>query len=310
MATSQVATQRRQITAPAVSSLLPQGAQAGLSDPLSGSELQDPLESYTSAQVGRRTRLHTADDKGEVNAARPTWRSSGGTTGGSISSGSRVDVDFDTLDPTLKWAKARRGDTKGWIHLDKVRGEDAVADYKVGDKFYGLGASGDGKRAGYAGQVLSTDARFDVEDRPSNFKFVNALAGQGLSGVKGDTGRNREMADSLARNGKWKDKLSKGQEVNAKHASQASLQATVDTMKKGNKVRFLLDDIDSKDVVPGGKYAEACTSHELRYAYRNWSQFKGKMAFFRGGKQVPPPWVTEPEVWKKVDEAGPVHYDV
>jgi hypothetical protein len=281
-------------------------------DPLVSGQLGDALAADAAvptarldpAKTTRKTRLHTAttgdDGLMHVDDAKATWKGNGGTVGGNIGANANIQVNYEEIDATGKWAKAKSGDQEGWVRLDKVKGQDQREAYTKGDKFYGLSMSNDQARLGYVGQIREGNLKHSWDDEPQNERFVNTIAGAGgLNAVReGFHGaRSFAMANSVKNDPKW-SKSGPGGGMGAAVASQVSLEATKRTMQPGNQIRFLLDDINSADVLAGGKYQNACTSHELRYLHRNREELKGKTSFYRGNQQVPAPWLTDREAWK------------
>jgi hypothetical protein len=290
-----------------------------LQDPLAQSQLPDDAISASPsnlATITRKTRLHLssgadADGKPVINEAKPSLFSSGGTTGGNLAQGSEVNVDFDQLDASGEWAKSLN-QKDAWLKLNKLQGAGPTDTFKKGDKFFGL--VGDGKgRKGYTGQIKKSHALYDKDDKPQNYDFVNALAAHGgLSALQSGKGRDKQMADALAKSPKWKqvfDDPKNNDGIGSHVASQAALDANLETMEEDGQIRFLLDGMDMKEVLEGGKWSDAATSHELRYVYRNWDKFKGKVSFFKDEQRVPAPWLTDANLWAEKGHKK-IHSDV
>lgn len=254
----------------------------------------------------KKTRFHVTaeappDDFGrnQVDTAKATLTSSGGTTGDKLAANTNMWVDYGTVDSSGKWVKgfnnAKGTGDAGWLRMDKLKSAPLKEAFKTGDKIYGLKGT-DGK-PGYDNQISKDDPRYDELDRPTNMEFVNnlqngAFLGQGMIDAQG--GRDKTMKDIMISSPKFGDYMDMpGPQI----ASQAALDANLQTMQDGNVIRFMLDGLDLKDVVKTGKHKDKSTSHELRYIYRNKAEFKGKVEFYCGDKRVPAPWVTEPQLW-------------
>lgn len=303
---------RGQQPASQVASAPPDSLVAANQDPLATAQLGDalpqdgavPAPRLDPAKTTRKTRLHTAttgdDGLMHVNAAKANWKSNGGTVGGNIGANADIEVNYEEIDATGKWAKAKAGNQEGWVQLDKVKGQDQRDAYAKGDKFYGLSGTSDLSRRGYVGQIGQGHAKHSWDDLPQNADFVNTIAGAGgLKAVREafHGKRSKDMADSVMDDPKW-GQAALGVGMGAEKASQVSLEATKRTMEPGNQIRFLLDDIQSADALAKGKYEHACTSHELRYLHRNRDALKGKTSFYRGDQQVPAPWLTDRKTWE------------
>lgn len=290
-----------------------------LQDALAQSQLPDDAISPSPsslATITKKTRLHLssgvdADGNPTVNEAKPSLFSSGGTTGGNLAQDSAVHVDFDQVDASGKWAKAL-DEKNAWLKLNKLKGASPTDNFKKGDKFFGLVGDGQGRK-GYTGQIKKNHALYDSSDKPQNYDFVNELAAYGgLSSLQKGQGRDKQMADVLAKSPKWKqvfDDPKNNSGIGSHIASQAALDANLETMEEDGQIRFLLDGMDTKEVLEGGKWSDAATSHELRYVYRNWDKFKGKVSFFKDEQRVPAPWLTDPELWAEKGNKK-IHSDV
>ncbi|HMV69909.1 MAG TPA: hypothetical protein PKA64_23920 [Myxococcota bacterium] len=288
-----------------------------LSDPLADTTLQDALPADSAATITKRTRLHISDGVDSdgaptIDATKPSMSSSGGTKGGNLGKDAEVHVDFDTLDASGKWAKSL-DDADGWLKLAKLKGGDPTENYKKGDKYFGLIGDDASGRKGYTRQINKKDARYDASDKPENYDFVNTLAGHdGLNDLKKSSGRSKQMADALAKDPKWSKLVQdkKYQDGLGSHvASQAALEGNLQTMGDDNQIRFLLDGMNVDDALEGGKFSDAATSHELRYVYRNWDRFQGKVSFYKDDQRVPAPWLTDADTWAKRG-ANKIHDDV
>lgn len=265
--------------------------------------LVDPL---TKVSVTKKTRFHVTADaptddygRNQVNAAKNTLTSTGGTTGDKLAANTNMWVDYGTVDTTGTWVKgfdnAKGTGTAGWLRMDKLKSASLKTAFKTGDKIYGLKGTGD--RPGYDNQISKEDPRYDELDRPTNMEFVNQLQngfGEGQGMIDAQGGRDKTMKDIMVSSPVFGDYMDMpGPQI----ASQAALDANLQTLQDGNKIRFMLDGLDLKDVVKTGKHKDKSTSHELRYIYRNRDQFAGKVAFYKGDKRCPAPWVLEPGLW-------------
>jgi hypothetical protein len=66
------------------------------------------------------------------------------------------------------------------------------------------------------------------------------------------------------------------------------------------KIYFCLDNMNINDVVFKIKSSEdSVTNSELRYIYRNWSELKGNILFFKNNKPVLAPWDEYPRFWNR-----------
>lgn len=121
-----------------------------------------------------------------------------------------------------------------------------------------------------------------------------------------------------------------GEELNLSFGR--SSKATIDyTVKRGNKIYFLVDGIDMNTVVRKQPYGKgqvvSITAEELRYLYRhkNDSAFVGQIHFMQKDTlattfgtpgaiyytEVPAPWVKEPTLWAEYNPKSEVYnYDI
>lgn len=79
-------------------------------------------------------------------------------------------------------------------------------------------------------------------------------------------------------------------------ASKAGL-LTILNSDKDDVIHFLLDDLDLEQVTL--KTRPSATSSELRYLFRNQEKLSGKVEFYKEGKRVDAPWITDTAAWKR-----------
>ncbi|EOW1998245.1 hypothetical protein ACNZ64_000299 [Enterococcus hirae] len=62
-------------------------------------------------------------------------------------------------------------------------------------------------------------------------------------------------------------------------------------------IYYCIDDLDMKRIIEK-KDKKAFTPKKIRYLFRNWKDFEGKVHFFEDGYEVPAPWKTSPNEWE------------
>ncbi|QSH40451.1 hypothetical protein P0136_13200 [Lentisphaerota bacterium ZTH] len=79
------------------------------------------------------------------------------------------------------------------------------------------------------------------------------------------------------------------------------------TVRKGFKIRFVVDGIDFARVVTKCRYQpyddtyhedDSYTASELRFIYRNWLTLKFNIVFYSFGERIQPPWRNNPAAWR------------
>lgn len=90
----------------------------------------------------------------------------------------------------------------------------------------------------------------------------------------------------------------------------------IDLVHPGTKIRFVLDNIDMKDVLAKTQFQDAShplkvpiTTSELRALFRNWKTTRGHVIFYRNQDVVQAPWDAEPDVWHAYAEARYKKYE-
>lgn len=249
-----------------------------------------------------------------------------------LEAGSKLSVDLDT---------SARGYRSGFVQARIfkpgnrfwsgywVQGyvkEDAIIkftheNYVAGDKFFGLSNPNlpqerQGGRYGYASQIPTSDPRYDEENKPTAYDFVNEVGSSIMPTTKGDLA----MFDAFAKEDHWKNKplpnlpdhaLSPYKNrkagkvgVGGDKASKVALLAIVKSNPTA-KIRFILDGMNLEDVVKkdvgtskNKRYGRSITAGELRFIYRHWqSDFKGRVVFYLNDQEVAPPWVSDSNLW-------------
>ena len=91
-------------------------------------------------------------------------------------------------------------------------------------------------------------------------------------------------------------------EKNRKHTGQLIVRGCkigLDSARDNENVTiyYCIDDLDMKRIIEK-KDKKAFTPKELRYLFRNWKDFEGKVHFFEDGYEVPAPWKTSSNEWE------------
>jgi hypothetical protein len=83
-----------------------------------------------------------------------------------------------------------------------------------------------------------------------------------------------------------------------KRGSKLGIEMTAQ-QSASHHLHFVLDGLSINNIVnKTPPHGTSITASELRYAYRNRQRLIGKIHFYQGGKEVAPPWESDPVRWQ------------
>lgn len=142
---------------------------------------------------------------------------------------------------------------------------------------------------------------YDTVKKPEFKRQANTYEGE----KQGEIPEVKGFREFIEGHERYNPKMAPGQEewgARVGRACKAGLEYT--TKELGNKIHFVLDKYDFSYLWDDiGKRGEdrAITSKELKWLFRNWDDpaVASNVIFWREGKVVVPPWVEDPEPWKR-----------